>query len=290
MATGSVSTRRFFPPWLFLTAGALVVIATYAYLVIARPPALYQGGSGGSTALLALGGYLIGAVLIIAGAMSRLSTSTVALFPVAIAINIVIGQITNVTGLPLYLDSIGTVLVGVLAGPAAGAATGALANIIWGISINPVALPFAITQVVIGSLAGLFARWGTFRRWWTTVPAGLLMGIVAAVVSSPIVAFVYGNADASAARTGVGAVFQAYTNSLLQAAALQVTLFNSLDKVLIFLLVFLILGALPARLRERFPFARRFGVFGRRERLADQAAPADQPASAEVEPVDDGER
>ncbi len=49
------------------------------------------------------------------------TTLTVALIPVAIVINIVVGQIVqSVLKLPIYLDSIGTVLVAVLAGPLAG--------------------------------------------------------------------------------------------------------------------------------------------------------------------------
>ena len=42
------------------------------------------------------------------------STMTWVLIPVAIAINISIGQLVLVLKLPVYLDSIGTVLVGVL--------------------------------------------------------------------------------------------------------------------------------------------------------------------------------
>ena len=64
----------------------------------------------------------------------QFTTRVIALIPVAIAINIVIGYIAqNVLKLPIYLDSIGTILVGVLAGPLAGALTGALSNIIWAV-------------------------------------------------------------------------------------------------------------------------------------------------------------
>jgi hypothetical protein len=68
------------------------------------------------------------------------NTMTWVLIPVAIAINVVIGQIVLLLRLPLYLDSIGTVLVGMLCGPWAGALTGALSNIIWGLAIDPNAL------------------------------------------------------------------------------------------------------------------------------------------------------
>lgn len=63
------------------------------------------------------------------------------LIPVAIAINIVMGQIVVILKLPIYLDSIGTVLVAVIGGPWAGALTGALSNTIWGLLIDPNALP-----------------------------------------------------------------------------------------------------------------------------------------------------
>ena len=45
------------------------------------------------------------------------STMTWALMVVAIIINMVIGQIVTTLHLPVYLDSIGTMLVAVLCGP-----------------------------------------------------------------------------------------------------------------------------------------------------------------------------
>lgn len=69
------------------------------------------------------------------------NTMTWVLIPVAIAINVVIGQIVVLLKLPVYLDSIGTVLVGVLCGPIAGLLTGTLSNIIWGLAIDPNAFP-----------------------------------------------------------------------------------------------------------------------------------------------------
>jgi energy-coupling factor transport system substrate-specific component len=58
------------------------------------------------------------------------STVTLVLIPVAIAMNIAVGQIIYTLKVPLYLDTIGTVLVGVLAGPWAGALTGLLSNLV----------------------------------------------------------------------------------------------------------------------------------------------------------------
>jgi len=78
---------------------------------------------------------VIGAVLLaIIGRRSRdFTTSVLSLMAVAIAINIAVGSVIFALRLPIYLDSIGTVLVGALAGPWAGALTGILSNLIWSI-------------------------------------------------------------------------------------------------------------------------------------------------------------
>ena len=76
------------------------------------------------------------------------------LIPVAIAINIAIGQIVVLLKLPVFLDSIGTVLVAALCGPWAGALTRALSNIIWGVAVDPNALPWWPVAFFIGLVQG----------------------------------------------------------------------------------------------------------------------------------------
>src|SRR5512133_1001029 len=78
------------------------------------------------------------------------NTMTWVLIPVAIAINVAIGQIVLLLKLPVYMDSIGTVLVAALCGPLAGALTGALSNLIWGIAVDPNALPWWPVALFIG--------------------------------------------------------------------------------------------------------------------------------------------
>jgi hypothetical protein len=100
---------------------------------------------------------------------SQFDMRTLALMPVAIAINIILGAaVANALKIPIYLDSIGTILVGALAGPIPGALTGFVANLLWQYIIPPpfqgaVAAPFAIVAAVIGLMAGIFARAGWLR-------------------------------------------------------------------------------------------------------------------------------
>src|SRR5436189_5977941 len=97
------------------------------------------------------------------------------LIGVCIVINVLVGQIArNVLRLPIYLDSIGTILAGVLGGPLVGAATGALSNVIWGLILNdPGIIPYALTAACIGACAAGAARLGAFQRVPSTLLAGL---------------------------------------------------------------------------------------------------------------------
>ena len=116
----------------------------------------------------------------------QFSTRVIVLMPVAIAINIVLGYtVQTVLKLPIYLDSIGTILVGVLAGPIAGALTGILSNLIWqyapGIGGGTIG-PFAVVAGVIGFLAGIWGQLGVYRSRPTSGVALWGPAIVAVLV------------------------------------------------------------------------------------------------------------
>jgi energy-coupling factor transport system substrate-specific component len=126
---------------------------------------------------------------------SQFSTRVIVLIPIAIAINIILGQtVAAALKIPIYLDSIGTILVGVLAGPIAGAITGMLANLIWTYVLPPpfqsaYAAPFFIVAVEIGLLAGIFGRLGFFRSRPNTPWNQIAIGAVAVVVIVAIIGF-----------------------------------------------------------------------------------------------------
>ncbi len=180
------------------------------------------------------------------------TTITLVMIPVAIAINIAVGTIIFNLRIPLYLDSIGTVLVGVLAGGWAGALTGLLANLVWGLSgLNPQYTPFAAVAAVIGLLAGLFSDIGWMRQLWKVIVAGLITGLVAAVISAPIAAYVFGGVT-GAGTDLVVAFFRGIGFGILPANFAQGVSSDPLDKAITFLVVYLILLVLPKRFLARF--------------------------------------
>ena len=269
----------------------------------------------------------------------QFDTRTLVLMPVAMAMNIVLGTaVASALKIPVYLDSIGTILVAALAGPLAGALTGLLANLVWTYLApppfgSPYAAPFALVAVVIGLLAGTFARWGWLRPrpgasgrqlvvgsvvalglvgvmailalgvWqvaslgsdlapgsddtaflalgWLAmllvlgtgvglvwillrdrdlaaayiVVAGAVTGITAAVIAAPIAASLFGGVTGSGGDFVIAAFRQAGAD-LEQAVLGQSLVSDSIDKVVTYFVVYVILGTLAVRTKARFPQGR----------------------------------
>jgi len=119
------------------------------------------------------------------------------LMALAIAINIAIGQLVTVLKLPIYLDSIGTVLVGALLGPWAGALTGVLASLIWGLLGNAYAAPYFIVALAIGALAGIFGQRGVFTSQSPRAVGAVVGGLFFFALALFIITFINIGEDGS---------------------------------------------------------------------------------------------
>ncbi|HEY8167985.1 MAG TPA: hypothetical protein VIF84_04665 [Candidatus Limnocylindrales bacterium] len=130
-------------------------------------------------------------LFLIARRTRDLTTSTLLLMVVSIAINITIGAIISALRLPIYVDSIGTVLVGVLAGPWAGALTGLLTNLIWSLlplpgGAGPFIAAFAPVAMVIGLMAGFWAGRGVFQLRSDDARVGGFIALAAGIAAAGI--------------------------------------------------------------------------------------------------------
>ena len=225
-------------------AGGLIILATWIYLVLVRPSS-WESVGGSTEAVITLAGYVGGTILLLVAVLPALPARTIGLIPVALVLNIVLGQVVGAVGLPLYLDTVGTVLIAALAGPLAGLTTGALSSVVWGL-VNPAALPFAAGSALTGLLAGWAIRHGAFRNILRAILAGLLLGLVTGAIAAPVAAFVYGGT----AGVGTGAVvslLREMGNSLIGSVTLQSFISDPLDKAIVMVIVFLTVRALPKR-------------------------------------------
>lgn len=181
--------------------------------------------------------------------MDRSKTTTLTrsllLVAAALVLDIALGHLVQyVLQWPLYLDSVGTILVGALLGPLAGAATGALSVVIWGVMLGDQSiLPYAITAAFIGWAAGYAVHRGAFRRLRTVLLAGFLTGIGAALISAPITAYLLGDVTGSGSDY-LTSYLTATGASLLQAATVQGLVSDPLDKMISFAVAWLLWRAL----------------------------------------------
>lgn len=146
----------------------------------------------------------------------------VLLIPVAIAINIVGFQLCQILRLPIFLDSIGTILVGALAGPWVGAIAGFLTNMINGI-FNPVYFAYAPTSIFVGIFAGILSSKGMLKSFWKILVSGIVLTLVSTISSGTITAVVFGGATGGTGSILTGALLAAGNNIITSVFSVQIS-------------------------------------------------------------------
>ena len=165
--------------------------------------------------------------------------------------NLTLGQLTAALKIPFYMDMVGTVLVAVLCGPWSALIAGALSNILASAFGNPSMMFFIPVVIVIALFTSFLAARGWFRHAHLVVLGGLFQGILAAVVSAPIAAFLFGGVMFSGTDFLV-LYFRSVGNSLLESVFFQGLASDPVDKTITYLVVFLVVRNLPVRLVSRF--------------------------------------
>lgn len=178
----------------------------------------------------------------------KFSTAALVLIPAAVGINYLGKLFAGLLKLPLYFDSIGTVLSSMLAGPIIGAISGIVNNIIYGFTLDPVSFVYAITSCVIGLGVGIMA----YKGWITNIKkafvVGLVVGIGAAIVSTPLNIIFWGGQTGNVWGDALYATLIA--NDFPQWIA---SFFNSIvvdgpDKIVTVIISYLIYRGLPQNL------------------------------------------
>lgn len=147
-----------------------------------------------------------------------------------------IGELVFRLDLPIFLDTIGSVLVGALLGPTAGVFCATLSCSLW-IFIAPVGIPFSAASIVTGWLAGVFARLDGFSNWLTMMVSGVTAGLTVAIVSSPLT-YVLENSTAPRADFDIYTPLAAVDTYFQVPFSFWTLIADPIDKVVVFSIVF----------------------------------------------------
>lgn len=118
----------------------------------------------------------------------------------AVCVNVVGGQIALLLRLPIYLDSIGTLLTGALLGPIYGMVPNLLSGLVMGITGDVYSLYFAPVGMITGLMAGLAPKLfknGMFTRKRLLFPAALVITAPGTILSALICAGLFGGITSS---------------------------------------------------------------------------------------------
>jgi energy-coupling factor transport system substrate-specific component len=148
------------------------------------------------------------------------------------ALNFAIGTVVYLIKLPIYLDSVGT-----------------------GLLVNPFLPWFWLTVVAIARVSAYLTAEGVATYRARPMPTGafvarvvcygIVTGLVAAIVSAPVVAYLFGGVTGSGS-TFIVALFLKAGQQLLSAALLSGLAAEPVDKTLQVLLAALLYRATPA--------------------------------------------
>lgn len=165
-----------------------------------------------------------------------------------IALNVGLNKIAAVLQLPVFMDTVGTILSGAMVPPAYSILVGIVSNVLGGVVTHP-SIPLYIgTQVVISLMSIVGFRRGWFDTLLGAIGIGIAIGIVSAIVSAPVTVLVFGGVTEPGA-TALNVVFLAAGHDIWTSVLSGTLVVSSVDKVIAAVIVWALLRNMPERLK-----------------------------------------
>ena len=184
--------------------------------------------------------------------MGRMNTFEAGLIAFGAALNVSIGYLVSILKLPLYLDSIGTILIAVLCGWKYGVIVGLSSLIIMTFTAVPTVIAYAGTAVVIAVIASAFARIGYLKNVKITIVGGLVIGLAATIFSTPVTIFLFGGVSLAGA-DAITTVLKASGISVWKSVLLGSLVTDPIDKLATSLICLALIRFLPSHIIRRLP-------------------------------------
>lgn len=183
------------------------------------------------------------------------------LVAMAVCINVAGGQLALTLRLPVYLDSIGTILTGAMMGPFFGMLPNLISGLILGMTTDIYSLYFAPVGMVTGALTGLvFERFSPQKS--RLFLAAFLITLPATFLSASICAALFGGITSSGSTILVQLLAKTGLSMTASVFAVQI-LTDYCDRLISLSAVLLVLRALPPDLRMKWKRGEHHGCSGK---------------------------
>ena len=173
----------------------------------------------------------------------------IAIIGIGIALNVIGAFIAFNLRLPIYLDSIGTIMVSFLLGPLYGIITGILGSFTSGITFDIYSFYFAPIQIFTGFFSGFFFQKG-FMKGKKIIFSTLVIGIVVSFFSAIITAYIFGGFTSSASTYIVVILKNSGVSPVISAFIVQF-ITDYLDKLITCLIIIKLVNKIPFSIKKR---------------------------------------
>jgi len=179
------------------------------------------------------------------------STFGIAMIPLMVGINIISSYLA--AGTPIWADTLGSMLAGIIIGPINGLVVGALTNIFKWVTFDPFALPYAIVNAAIGLIAGICALLGLVRKETNASQVGriliisIVLAVVATLTSTPLNVSLWGGSTGKPWVDAMFAGFMAGGWQVFPASMAAEFISDVTDKIITFFIAWMIYTRVPAQ-------------------------------------------
>lgn len=177
---------------------------------------------------------------------SIISVRKMCVVALAIVLNVIGGQIALMLHLPIYLDSIGTIMIAMLYGPVYGMLPPLLYGLVMGFTLDIYSLYFMPVGLMLGLVTGLVSRYFSLKKW-RMIPGAMLITIPGTIVSSVITAVLFGGITSSGSTVIVQVLNKAGLGLTASVFIVQI-LTDYLDRLLSLVVVSYLLHVIPSDL------------------------------------------
>lgn len=180
---------------------------------------------------------------------SIISVRKMCVVALAIVLNVIGGQIALMLHLPIYLDSMGTIMIAMLYGPVYGMLPPLLYGLVMGFTLDIYSLYFMPVGLMLGLMTGLVSKYFSLKKW-RMIPGAMLITIPGTIVSSIITAVLFGGITSSGSTVIVQVLNKAGLGLTASVFIVQI-LTDYLDRLLSLVIVTYLLHVIPSDLYRR---------------------------------------
>ena len=180
---------------------------------------------------------------------SIISVRRMCVIALAIVLNVIGGQIALLFHLPIYLDSMGTIMIAMLYGPVYGMLPPLLYGLVMGFTLDIYSLYFMPVGLMLGLMTGLVSKYFSLKKW-RMIPGAMLITIPGTIVSSIITAVLFGGITSSGSTVIVQVLNKAGLGLTASVFIVQI-LTDYLDRLLSLVIVTYLLHVIPSDLYRR---------------------------------------